>query len=69
MNNKILIYLIISIKKYKYENYKKMEIINNPIDKWEIRYIKYNNYRVFIIFNLVRIIINLKYIDCIIYLK
>ena len=46
-----------------------MEIINNPIDKWEIRYIKYNNYRVFIIFNLVRIIINLKYIDCIIYLK
>ena len=46
-----------------------MEIINNPIDKWEIRYIKYNNYRVFNIFNLVRIIINLKYIDCIIYLK
>ena len=36
-----------------------MEIIENPIDKWEIRYIKYNNNnRVFNLFNLVRIKIN-----------
>jgi len=45
-----------------------MEIINNPIDKWEIRFNKYNNYRVFNLFILVRIIIKLKYIDCILYL-
>ena len=35
-----------------------MEMIENPIDKWEIRYIKYNNNRVFNLYNLVRIIIN-----------
>ena len=57
-----------SKNKYKYyQIIKKMEIINNPIDEWEIRYIKYNNYIIFNLYNLVSIIINLKYIDYIIY--